>query len=186
MKILHAYGEAGAVTTNNKKVYNRIKQMRHAGTKRDKEGKHINRCNYFALNHKIDTIQASLLISSMDRIKEIKAKRDQIASLYDEAFSDILGIQKVRKGEIHGRYIYVMSCKKRDGLRKYLLKNGVENKVFYSPLVCEAKVYRNSFNNLNIPVARRLLNQSLSIPLHEKMTIKQTEYVIDTIHSFYN
>ena len=79
-----------------------------------------------------------------------------------------------------------MACKKRDSLRKYLLNNGVENKVFYSPLVCEAKVYRNSFSNLNLPVARRLLNQSLSIPLHEKMTIKQTEHVIDTIHSFYN
>ena len=185
MKILHAYGEAGAVTTNNKKVYNRIKQMRHAGTKRDKEGKHINRCNYFALNHKIDTIQASLLISSMDRINEIKAKRDQIASLYDEAFSGILGIQKIRKGEIHGRYIYIMACRKRDGLRKYLLNNGIENKVFYSPLVCDAKVYKNSFSNINIPMARRLLNQSLSIPLHEKMTIKQAEYVIDTIYSFY-
>ena len=186
MKILHAYGEAGAVTTNNKKVYNRIKQMRHAGTNRDKEGKHINRCNYFALNHKIDTIQASLLISTMDRINEIKVKRDQIASLYDEAFSDILGIQKVNKGEIHGRYIYIMACKKRDGLRKYLLNNGVENKVFYSPLVCDAKVYRNSLNKINIPVARRLLNQSLSIPLHEKMTMKQTKYVIDTIYSYYN
>ena len=79
-----------------------------------------------------------------------------------------------------------MACRERDGLRKYLLNNGVENKVFYSPLVCDAKVFRNSFNNIKIPVARRLLNQSLSIPLHEKMTIKQTEYVIDTIHSFYN
>ena len=78
-----------------------------------------------------------------------------------------------------------MACKKRDGLRKYLLNNGVENKVFYSPLVCDAKVFRNSINNINIPVARRLLNQSLSIPLHEKMTIKQAEYVINTIYSFY-
>jgi dTDP-4-amino-4,6-dideoxygalactose transaminase len=79
-----------------------------------------------------------------------------------------------------------MACKKRDGLRKYLLNNGVENKVFYSPLVCDAKVYRNSLNKINIPVARRLLNQSLSIPLHEKMTMKQTKYVIDTSYSYYN
>ena len=41
MKILHAYGEAGVVTTNNKRIYNKIKQLRHAGTKRDKEGNHI-------------------------------------------------------------------------------------------------------------------------------------------------
>jgi len=184
MKILHAYGEAGAVTTNNKKIYNKIKQMRHAGTKRDKEGKHINRCNFISLNHKIDTIQASMLITSMDRIKEIKAKRDQIALFYDDAISDIMGIQKVRKGEVHGRYIYIMTCKKRDSLRKYLMNNGVENKVFYSPLVCDAAVY-NKTQKMNVPMARRLLNQSISIPLHEKMTFSQAEYVVNTIHRFY-
>ena len=185
MKILHAYGEAGVVTTNNKKVYNRIKQMRHAGTKRDKQGKHINRCNYISLNHKIDTIQASMLITSMDRISEIKAKRDKIAYLYDEAFSDFMGIQKVRKGEVHGRYIYIMACDKRDSLRKHLLNKGIENKVFYSPLASDAAVYKDKINKKKVPMARRLLNKSLSVPLQEKMTMKQVEYVIDTTRRFY-
>ena len=185
MKILHAYGEAGAVTTNNKKVYNKIKQMRHAGTKRDREGKHINRCNYISLNHKIDTIQASMLITSMDRIGEIKVKRDKIASLYDDAFSNNMGIQKIRKGEVHGRYSYIMACKKRNSLRKYLLNNGIENKVFYSPLACDAEVYKNT-NRINVPVARSLLNQSISIPLHEKMTFEQANYVVNTIRRFYH
>ena len=161
MKILHAYGEAGAVTTNNKRIYSKIKQMRHAGTSRDKEGKHINRCNFISLNHKIDTIQASMLISGMDRIKKIKARRDQIASLYDDAFSDLCDIQKVRKKEVHGRYIYIMACKSRDRLRKYLLGLGIETKVFYSPLVCDATVYKETYKT-TIPVARRLLNRSIS------------------------
>ena len=186
MKILHAYGEAGVVTTNSNKIYNKIKQMRHAGTKRDKEGKHINRCNYIALNHKIDTIQASMLIASMGRINKIKEKRDQIASMYDAAFSDIMDLQMIRKGEVHGRYIYLMACNKRDSLRKYLINNGIENKVFYSPLVCDAAVYKDKKIKLDVPKARNLLKQSLSIPLHEKMTIKQTEYVIENIHRFYS
>lgn len=185
MKILHAYGEAGAVTTNNEKIYNKIKQMRHAGTKRDKEGKHINRCNFIALNHKIDTIQASMLITSMERIEEIKIKRDQIASLYDDAFSDIMGIQNVRNDEVHGRYIYIMACKKRDSLRKYLLDHGIENKVFYSPLVCDAKVYKETYDS-SLPVARNLRKQSISIPLHEKMTLKQAEYVVEKVRRFYH
>ena len=75
-----------------------------------------------------------------------------------------------------------MGCKKRDSLRKYLIDNNIENKIFYSPLACDAKVYNNK---PNVPTSRRMLNQSLSIPLHEKMTIKQAEYVIDTIYSFY-
>ena len=79
-----------------------------------------------------------------------------------------------------------MACRKRDSLRKHILNSGIENKVFHWPLACDSKVYKDSINAKRFPVARRLLNQSLSIPLHEKMTIKQTEYVIDTIHSFYN
>ena len=70
-----------------------------------------------------------MLISTMDRINEIKAKRDQIASLYDNAFSDLCNIQKVRKYEVHGRYIYIMACKSRDRLSKYLFDRRIENKV---------------------------------------------------------
>ena len=184
MKILHAYGEAGVVTTNSKKIYNKIKQMRHAGTKRDKEGLHINRCNYIALNHKIDTIQASMLLSDLNRINKIKQKRDQISSMYDNAFSSMMGLQELRSGEIHGRYIYLMACDKRDQLKKHLNNNKIENKVFYSPLVCDVAIYKNK--KLNVPNARRLLRRSLSIPLHEKMSVEQTEYVIDTIYRFYN
>ena len=77
-----------------------------------------------------------------------------------------------------------MACKKRDSLRKYLINNGIENKVFYSPLVCDAAVYNNT-NKINVPMARRLLNKSISIPLHEKMTFKQVDYVVKNIHQFY-
>jgi len=184
MKILHAYGEAGVVTTNSKKIYNKVKQLRHAGTKRDKEGKHINRCNFIALNHKIDTIQAAMLMTSLDRINKVKQKRDKISSLYDKAFSDIINLQTLDNGEIHGRYIYLMAVNDRDKLRNYLLKHGIENKIFYSPLVCDAKVYKK--NKVNVPNARKLLKQSISIPLHEKMTIEQAKYVIYSVKNFYN
>ena len=77
-----------------------------------------------------------------------------------------------------------MACKKRDSLRKYLINNGIDNKVFYSPLVCDASVYKND-GKIKVPIARRLLNQSISIPLHEKMTFKQVDYVINNISQFY-
>jgi len=184
MKILHAYGEAGVVTTNSKQIYNKVKQLRHAGTKRDKEGIHINRCNFFALNHKIDTIQAAMLMTSLDRINQVKQKRDSISSMYDKAFSDIVNLQTLDNGEVHGRYIYLMAVNNRDKLRNYLLEQGIENKIFYSPLVCDAKVYKK--DRVKVPNARKLLKQSMSIPLHEKMTIEQTKYVIRTVKNFYN
>ena len=60
----------------------------------------------------------------------------------------------------------------------------IENKIFYSPLVCDTKIHKTT--KLKVPNSRRLLKQSISIPLHEKMTIEQTKYVIRTVKNFYN
>ena len=187
MKILHAYGEAGVVTTNNKNVCDKIRQLRHAGTSRDLDrNNHINRCSYIALNHKIDTIQASFLIEEIDRIDETKIRRDLIAELYDDALEKLnCSIQETSENEIHGRYYYIFRCNKRNELSKFLRSKGIENKIWYSPLTCDAAVYRNGTNKLNVPIARRLLRQSISIPLHENMTMEQAEYVVEQIRHFF-
>jgi len=186
MKILHAYGEAGVVVTNNKKVFKKIKQLRHAGTKRYlNNNQHINRCNYIALNHKIDTIQASFLIEEMDRINEIKAKRDEIANYYDVKLPKLgCKLQQIFHGEIHGRYFYMFTCNNRNQLFNYLTSMNIECKIFYSPLVCDATVYKSKVKP-KLPVARRMLKKSLSIPMHENMTMDQAEYVVDCITEFY-
>ena len=186
MKILHAYGEAGAVVTNNKKVYETIKQLRHAGTKRYlNKNHHINRANFIALNHKIDTLQASLLLEEMDRIEHIRNKREKIAIVYDKELLKVgCQPQPVAKNEIHGRYNYMFSCNRRNKLSKYLLKQKIENKIWYSPLVCDARIYRKKVKE-ELPEARLLLTKNLSIPLHEDMSIEQAEYVVDHIRNFY-
>ena len=125
-----------------------------------------------------------MLMTSLDNINEIKQKRDKISELYDRAFSDICNLQTLDKGEIHGRYIYLMAANNRDLLRNHLLDHGIENKIFYSPLVCDTKIHKTT--KLKVPNSRRLLKQSISIPLHEKMTIEQTKYVIRTVKNFYN
>ena len=186
MKILHAYGEAGVAITNSKKVFETIKQLRHAGTKRYlNNNQHINRGNYIALNHKIDTIQASFLIEEMDRINEIKAKRDEIANYYDVKLPKLgCKLQQIFHGEIHGRYFYMFTCNNRNQLFNYLTSMNIECKIFYSPLVCDATVYKSKVKP-KLPVARRMLKKSLSIPMHENMTMDQTEYVVDCITEFY-
>ena len=186
MKILHAYGEAGVVVTNRKHLYDKILQFRHAGTKRylDKN-KHINRSNFVGLNHKIDTIQASFLLEEMDRIGEIKSKRDLIANYYDENLLKIGCIPQPSSNGEHGRYYYMFLCDRRNELSKFLQKNNIENKIYYSPLASDSKIYKRR-DKLKLPVARYLLKRSLTIPMHENMSMKQAEYVIKTIRYFYN
>jgi len=182
MKVLHAYGEAGVVTTNSKRVYDRIKMLRHAGTRRDPAGRHINRCFEVSLNHKMDTLQAALLISSLKRLPHIMKARNLVARTYDEGLKDVVDLQKLVEGERHGRYLYLIGCRRRNELQKVLFDHGIETKIFYSPLVCDAPIYRQS---ADVPTARKMLKKALALPMHENLTLDQVSFVVDKIRAFY-
>ena len=183
MKTLHGYGEAGAVITNNKRIYNILLQMRHAGTARKTESIDINNCNYISLNHKIDTIQASMLIENLKRINKIKKKRDQISNYYNKNLKKLIKIQKLKLNETHGRYLYIGRFKKRNSLKNFLNSKKIESKVFYSPLACDAPVYKKKY--YKVPKSRKYLKEVLALPMHEKMNISQVKFVIKNIKKFY-
>ena len=184
MKILHGYGESGVVTTNDHQIFRNLTKLRHAGTRKDPIGVHINRCDNVSLNHKIDTIQAAFLLENLEHLTEVWNRRDRIARLYDRELEGVVGVPKIADGETHGRYLYVIHCRKRNDLRKYLAKQEIESKVVYSPLACDAEPYRD-VKRLEVPVSRRLLRKTLSIPLHEKMSFAQAKYVAKKIKEFY-
>ena len=132
MKILHGYGEAGAIVTNNRKIYEKILQPRHAGTYTNSGSHDINRCNFISLNHKIDTIQSSFLLEEMDRIHEIK-KRDEIAEYYDKQIPSLgCQIQPISAKKIHGRYYYLIHAKKGTNNNFWNLAE-LNQRFFYSP-----------------------------------------------------
>ena len=187
MKILHAYGEAGAVVTNNKKKIDLLKQLRHAGTKRYlNKNYHINKCNHISLNHKMDTIQASFLIEEINRMNKIKLKRDKLSDYYDNTLPHLgCNPQRIFNNEIHGRYYYMFICNKRNELLKYLTSMKIECKIFYSPLTCDVVVHKTN-NHLKLPVARSLLRKCISIPMHENMSMNQAKYIVNCISKFYS
>ena len=80
---------------------------------------------------------------------------------------------------------YIFSCNRRNELSRYLSLRNIENKLIYSPLTCDAEVYKSIVKH-KIPVARGLLKKSLSIPMHENMTMKQAEFVVDCISGYYS
>jgi len=128
-------------------------------------------------------MQASMLIENLKRKKEIINKRNKISKLYDKSLKDLAEIQQLKKNEIHGRYLYLARFKKRNLLRKFLQSKKIETKVFYSPLACDAPVYKKK--KIAVPKSRKYLEESLALPLHEKMKISQVNYVLENIQKFY-
>ena len=184
MKVLHAYGEAGAVVTNSKKIFEKLKQLRHAGTIR-KNKDNINNCVSSSLNHKIDTLQASFVLQNINRLKSIIKKRNQIFKLYSANLKEYLKHQNIKKFETHSCYLFLGRFNQRDKLKSFLSKRKIETRIFYSPLINNAPYYKSRYKNFNLKNSELFLKSVLALPMHENLTIKQIYYVISSIKIFY-
>ena len=183
MKVLGGYGETGAAVTDREDLYEKIKMLRYTGTKSDPAKIVTNEAIYVSLNHKIDTIQAAMLLVMMKHLPGRMKRRTEIATRYNQALSDIVLCPEFKEGNIHALYTYAIQAEKRDQLMKHLNDNGIETKIYHKPLVSDAPVFKK-FKGAT-PNARKVLNKFLSIPAHEKLTNHQIDYVIEKIKYFY-
>jgi len=184
MKILGGYGEAGAVVTNDEKFYSRLKRLRHAGTTSDSKKRITNDCLEVSLNHKMDTINAALLLVALKHLPEKRKRRESITRRYDLELSQKILRQGYQKDEKHGLYVYAVKVKERNELKAHLQDNKIETKIFNEPLACDAPVHMK-YNTLPVPVARKMLAINLIIPSHEKLAENQIDYIIETISTFF-
>ena len=185
MKPLGGYGENGAVVTNDENVYQRLKILRHAGTTSNPNKKNItNNCLEISLNHKMDTINAALLLVAMKHFPDKKKKCEAISRKYDRELASNILRQGYLKDEVHGRYCYAVKVKKQMELKKFLESNQIETKIFNQPLACDAPIYEQ-YNNYHVPVARKMIGMNLVIPAHEKLRDEQVDFLISTINKFF-
>ena len=143
-----------------------------------------NECKEVSLNHKMDTINAALLLVALKHLPEKRKKRESIAIQYDNELSDYIYRQGYGENEIHGRYVYAIKAKKRDKLKKYLESHHIETKIFNHPLACDAPVYKK-YNKHDVPIARKMLEMNLIIPSHENLNDNQIKYLIANLNNFY-
>ena len=185
MKCLNGFGEAGMIVTNNKKIYDKIKILRYAGTTSDPKKIVTNNCLEVSLNHKMDTINAAMLLVSMKFFKKKTKRINEIRKFYDLYLDERIGRQKIKKGEKPGIYAYPIKLKNRDRVKKFLEKKGIETKIWNYPLISDSPAYEK-FNKDNTPNAKKILKKTLNIPFHEKLTDRQIKYVVDNINFINN
>jgi len=178
MKVLPSLGEAGAILTNNKKIYERIKILRYAGT--------ISRenCMYPSLNFKIDTIQSSFILEYLKIIKKLIKRRIEIAEIYNKNLNESIQKPKSDKDCIDTFYTYTIQVNNRDKLLKYLNSKGIEARVKHPILVSDQLAYKK-FKKSNLTNAERLIKKIISLPINDKITNQEVKYVIKEVNNFY-
>lgn len=178
MKIYNAFGEAGAVVTDNLELAERIQSLRYQGTI-DRED-----CHYPSLNGRLDTIQAAMLLVNLEFLADKTARRRAIADFYAEALGESVICPKEEEGGYNVYYTYSVIAERREALQEHLTSKGIETKIHHPILMPYHTAYKH-LHNPNIPVAEHLVDRILSIPAHENITIEEASYVAESIREFY-
>ena len=182
LKNLNVWGDGGIVTTNNKKIYDKIRLMRNHGL--------ISRndCKIYGYNSRLDTIQAAVGLEMIKKINLITASRIKNAKYLNNHLKDIKEITLIKEKKKYKSvyHLYQFFCKKRNGLDVYLRKNKIDSKVHYpKPLHLHQAAKKFNYKIGQFENAEKLAKKVISIPVHEFVKKKELDYMINKIKKFY-
>ncbi len=182
-KNLGAYGDAGAVITNNDDLATKIRRFVNHGAlvkhNHDIEG----------INSRLDTIQAAILNVKLPHIIKWNEDRAKNAAYYDKILKGVgdIIIPPKRENVKHIYHVYSIRTKKRDALQKYLKEHNIPTAVHY-PV---ALPFMNAYKYLNhtkddFPVAAQYQDEILSLPMYPELNTEMMNYVAQIIKQFFN
>ncbi len=184
-KNLGAYGDAGAVVTNDSVLYEKMRRLRvHGGVER-----YIH--EMVGHNYRMSEFQAAVLSLKLPHLKRWTARRQQVAEMYRERLSDVeaVTLPAVLDGTEHVYHLFVIrvSAEKRDALRDYLDENEIATGLHYPiPLHLQKAYTHLGYREGDFPVAERCCAEIVSLPMCPMLTDSQIEYVCDKIRSFFS
>lgn len=182
-------GEGGAVLTNNKKIYEAAKRLRHHGIVKSKNT-WVYDIPEPGFNYRITDFQSALGISQLKKIDKIVSERKRLVKTYTDNLSEIKGIRFPCVGkDMHPSYhlfVIRVSSHKRSKLYHYLKSKGISTQINYLP-VHLFSYYRKTFGYKkgDFPVAENYGKECLSLPLYVGLTKDKQFKVIDAIRRFF-
>jgi dTDP-4-amino-4,6-dideoxygalactose transaminase len=179
-KNLGAYGDGGAITTNDPELAERIMLLRNYGQK----------VKYHHLlkgyNCRLDTMQAAVLSVKLKYIEKWNEQRRQHAALYNELFKDtpVVTPQEMSYGK-HIYHIYMIRVRDRDGLQNHLSAHGVSTVIHYPIPIHLQKAYEDlGYKEGSFPIAERYAKEILSLPMFPELTDEQIHYGVDKVKEY--
>jgi dTDP-4-amino-4,6-dideoxygalactose transaminase len=183
-KNLGAFGDAGAVVTNDFNIAMTIKSLRNHG-RIDKKYDH----EIAGFNMRLDTIQAAILNIKLSYLKtENQLRRDKV-NIYNNLLKNVgdLILPQSRNLNEDVYYVYTIRTKFRDQLQKYLNDNGIQTGIYYpKPLHLQKAFEFLNHKKGDFPNSELQSEQILSLPLWPYITEEQITYICKTIKEFFN
>ena len=177
-KNLGALGDAGAITTDDKQVYDVIKALANYGSSQ----KYV--CKYKGLNSRLDEVQAAVLNVKLKYIKQDTEKRRSVAQFYySNIENERIWLPKIEEWNSHVFHLFPIFTQKRDELQTYLTENGVQTLIHYPIPPHKQKCY-NEFNELVLPLTEKIHNEELSLPISPVISVDEQFKIVTLINEW--
>ena len=180
-KNLGAYGEAGAVTTDDPELDRTVRMLRDHGS--DKKYVH----DLLGYNARMEGIQGAVLKVKLGHLDRWNAERNRVARLYNQLLADLpIKLPSFEDDIEQVFHLYVIETEQRDQLQKHLREHGVPSLIHY-PIPIHLQ---KAFDHLDcragdFPITEKLANEILSLPIYPEMSDEQVTFVAEKVKAFF-
>jgi len=178
-KNLGALGDAGAVTTNDETLADKIKTLRNYGSKK----KYHNELP--GINSRLDEIQAGFLRIKLEKLDKINAHKNKLAEIYNNELPEGKFIKPLtEKNYFHIYHIYNIRHSERERLKSYLENKGIKTDIHYPIAPNKQQAMKGILDSQETPIAEEIHNTTLSLPISFGHTESEIYSVCKTLKSF--
>ena len=178
-KNLGAFGDGGAVVTNDAGLANRVRALRNYGSRK----RYVNEVK--GVNSRLDPLQAALLGPRLDVLDEWNARRARIAARYLDALAATpLVLPATGDGCEHTWHLFVVRHKRRNAFRAALEQRGVGTDVHYPTPPHLQRAYADlGLRKGSFPISERIHREVVSLPIGPHLSDAEVEYVIEQVRA---
>lgn len=177
-KNLGAFGDGGAVTTDDEELAKVVRAVANYGSQKKYVFKYCGR------NSRLDEIQATVLDVKLKHLDEDIAIRKEVAKYYiDHITNPAIVTPVIKDWDAHVFHIFTIRTKKRDELQKYLADNGVQTIIHY-PIPPHKQECYKEWNGLSFPITEQIHDEELSLPMSPVLTEEEVKTVVKVVNDW--
>lgn len=177
-KNLGALGDAGAVCTNEEKVFEAVTCLRNYGSSK----KYYN--DKIGFNSRLDELQAAILSFKLQHLSQLNDHKNKLANIYFSQLKNDFVLPKIQHNYKDVFHIFAIRHEKRNELRDYLLKNEIQTEIHYPVSPSRQKAMQGIIDDQHCSVSDEIHNTILSLPISYIHTEEEIEHVVNICNSF--
>lgn len=177
-KNLGCLGDGGAITTNDKELYNKIKALANYGS-------NIKYHNiYKGTNSRLDEVQAAILAVKLAGLDKDNNRRREIAKFYNDNINNpLIVLPNAQDEQANVWHVYVIRTAERDRLQQYLTEQGIQTLIHY-PIPPHQQQAYSEWNNYSFPITEQIHREILSLPISPVMEQQEVVKVVEAINAY--